>query len=386
MSVDSAKFPRFRPSSRHDKARQKIEALLALADVELGGKRPWDLRVHNEAMFSRIIAQGSLGLGEAYMDGWWDCPKLDEFFDRVLWARLDERVKHWADAFHVLLAKFYNFQRPGRAFHIGRHHYDIGNDLYQRMLDKRMVYSCGYWKHASTLDEAQEAKLDLVCRKLNLQPGMHVLDVGCGWGGAARYMAEKYQVQVTGVTVSEEQAQLARDNCRGLKVEILLQDYRKIEGKFDRIFSIGMFEHVGYKNYRTYMGAVRRHLAEDGLFLLHTIGGNVPVTKPDLWIGRYIFPNSMLPSASQITQALEGLFVLEDWHSFGVDYDKTLMQWYRNFVSHWGALKANYGERFFRMWTYYLLSNAGSFRSRQAQLWQLVLSARGVRNGYASSR
>jgi cyclopropane-fatty-acyl-phospholipid synthase len=249
-----------------------------------------------------------------------------------------------------------------------------------------MIYSCGYWKDAATLDEAQEAKLDLVCRKLGLQPGMRVLDIGCGWGGTAQFAAERYGVSVVGVTVSAEQAAYARRLCEGLDVEIRLADYRTPDGTFDRVLSIGMFEHVGYKNYAEFMRVVRRRLADDGLFLLHTIGGNRSVKRSDPWTDRYIFPNSMLPSARQIAATIEGTFVLEDWHGFGPDYDRTLIEWHRNVERHWPELEAKYGERFRRMWTYFLLSSAGGFRARKNQLWQLVLSPHGVPGGYCAAR
>ncbi len=366
--------------------RARVDELLALAGVRIGGERPWDLHVHDDRLYARVLAEGSLGLGESYMDGWWDCPQLDEFIHRVLAAELDTRVQPWTDALHVLRARLVNLQRPGRAFRIGRHHYDIGNDLFSRMLDRRMIYSCGYWKDAATLDEAQEAKLDLVCRKLGLEPGMKVLDIGCGWGGTARYAAERYGVSVVGVTVSVEQASWARRLCEGLDVRILLEDYRKVAGTFDRVLSIGMFEHVGYKNYATFMGIVRRHLADDGLFLLHTIGGNRAARRTDRWTDRYIFPDSHLPSARQIAAAIEGRFVLEDWHGFGPDYDQTLLCWHRNVERHWPDLRDRYGERFHRMWTYFLLSRAGGVRARKNQLWQLVLSPHGVRGGYCAPR
>jgi cyclopropane-fatty-acyl-phospholipid synthase len=366
--------------------RRRVEELLAFAGVEIGGSRPWDIQVHDERLYARVLAQGTLGLGESYMDGWWDGDKLDEFFHRVLRAKLEDRVRPLADGFRALRARAINLQRSSRAFEIGRRHYDIGNDLYRCMLDRRMMYSCGYWKDAKSLDESQEAKLDLVCRKLGLRPGMRVLDIGCGWGGAVQYAAERYGVEAVGITVSEEQVRLARQMCEGLPVEIRLQDYRELNEEFDRIFSIGMFEHVGCRNYGTFMRTVRRCLKSDGLFLLHTIGGNRSVNTTDPWMARYIFPRSVLPSATRITEACEGVFIIEDWHNFGTDYDKTLMEWYRNFERGWDSLKARYDERFRRMWTYYLLSCAGSFRARKIQLWQLVLSPEGVPGGYVAPR
>ena len=371
---------------RHDASRERAEELLAYAGVRIDGGRPWDIQVHDERLFDRVLAQGSLGLGESYMDGWWDCDRVDAFIQHVMSADLDTRIVPWRDGLRVLRARLLNLQRPGRAFEIGRRHYDLGNDLFTRMLDARMIYSCGYWARAESLDEAQEAKLDLVCRKLELRPGMRLLDIGCGWGGTARFAAERYGASVVGLTVSEEQAALARHACAGHEVEIRLQDYRDLEGRFDRVLSIGMFEHVGVKNYRAFFDVVRRHLADDGLFLLHTIGSNRSLRKNDPWTERYIFPNSMLPSAMQIAAAIEGRFVLEDWHGFGPDYDRTLLAWHANVERRWPELAGRYGERFHRMWSYFLLSSAGGFRARKNQVWQLVLSPKGVPGGYRAPR
>ncbi|MDF1578661.1 MAG: cyclopropane fatty acyl phospholipid synthase, partial [Desulfobulbales bacterium] len=321
---------------------------------------------------------GSLALGETYMKGWWESAGLDELIKRMLRAELKEKLKSWKDELRVLQAKLINYQSRVRAFQVGKKHYDLGNDLYDAMLDKRMIYSCGYWKNANNLDEAQEAKLDLVCRKLRIEPGMTVLDIGCGWGGTARFIAERCGAKVVGVTVSEEQAELARMKNRGLPVEIRLADYRSLDGKFDRILSIGMFEHVGYKNYPVFMKIAGKLLKEDGLFLLHTIGANHSTSRIDPWIERYIFPNANLPSARQLSSASENIFVMEDWHNFGPYYDTTLLEWYGNFERNWPSLKGKYGEEFYRMWKYYLLSCAGSFRARYCQLWQVVFSPKGT--------
>ncbi|HKJ04412.1 MAG TPA: cyclopropane fatty acyl phospholipid synthase [Geopsychrobacteraceae bacterium] len=366
--------------------RNRVENLLAQADISIDGNQPWDVQVHKQGLFRRVLAQGTIGAGEAYMDGWWDCHSLDQFICRFLRAQLEQKFRAPAVVVDALKARLSNRQSRSRAFKVGQHHYDIGNDLYGHMLDSRMIYSCGYWPQATTLEQAQEKKLDLVCRKLKLQPGMRVLDIGCGWGGTARYIAERYEVEVVGCTVSAEQSSLAQQRCRDLPVQILLQDYRTISGTFDRILSIGMFEHVGYKNYRTYMETVARLLKDDGLFLLQSIGVNKSTITVDPWVERYIFPNSMLPSVKQIATASEGLFIVEDWHNFGPDYDKTLMAWYANFVAAWPKLRNSYGQRFYRMWCYYLLSCAGAFRARENQLWQIVLSKKGFLDGYRASR
>ena len=368
-------------------AKQTMAGLLAQADIQIDGNRAWDVQVHNSKLYSRVLAGGSLALGESYMDGWWDCKALDEFFNRILKVAMDKKVKGLNNLiFAIFKAKITNLQKKARAYEIGKKHYDIGNDLYKNMLDKKMVYSCGYWNDAKTLDQAQEAKLDLICKKVGLKPGMDVLDIGCGWGSFAKYAAEKYKVNVVGITVSKEQVALGTKLCKGFPVDIRLQDYRTLDQKFDRIISIGMFEHVGYKNFRTYMKIVHKCLKPEGLFLLHTIGGNKSVIMNDPWINKYIFPNGMLPSAKQITKSAEGLFVLEDWHNFGADYDKTLMVWHDNFKKNWDKIKHNYDKRFYRMWIYYLLCCAGSFRSRKNQLWQIVFSKSGVRDGYQSVR
>jgi cyclopropane-fatty-acyl-phospholipid synthase len=359
-----------------------IEYLLSLADVTVNGSQPWDIHINNDNFYHRIIKHGSLGLGEGYMDGWWDSPKVDEFICRVLKASLQKRVFSLQDIFCYLGAILTNQQCVKRSYTVGEKHYDIGNELYEHMLDKHMIYSCGFWKKAKTLDEAQEDKLDMVCRKLELKPGMRVLDIGCGWGGMAEFAARNCGVEVLGITISREQVVLAQKRCEGLPIEIRLQDYRSLDETFDRVLSLGMFEHVGYKNYRTFMTKVCSLLKDDGLFLLHTIGSNTSQRTNDTWINKYIFPNSMLPSAKQISAAIEGVFVLEDWHNFGADYDKTLMHWFENFKNSWNILKQDYDERFFRMWKYYLLSCAGSFRARYNQLWQIVLSPKGVAGGY----
>ncbi len=369
-----------------DTFRKKASDLLKHADVTINGNRKCDIQVHNDELFKRVFAEGSLGLGEAYIEGWWDCEALDDFFYRVLSAGLDRKIKPVREIGTWLKAFVSNLQRPSRAFRIGEHHYDIGDDLYEAMLDKLMTYSCGYWKNTRSLDIAQKNKLELVCEKLGLREGMRVLDIGCGWGGALKYAAENFGVKGLGITVSRNQAEKAKKMCSGLPVEIKLQDYRDLRGSFDRIWSIGMIEHVGVKNYRTFMQVVRRSLKPDGLFLLHTIGGNRSVFKSDAWINKYIFPNSMIPSIRQIALSFENLFVMEDWHNFGADYDKTLMHWYKNVLKHKEQLSEQYSQRFFRMWRYYLLSCAGSFRARKNNLWQVVLSPDGVPGGYQTVR
>jgi cyclopropane-fatty-acyl-phospholipid synthase len=357
--------------------------ILSAAGIELNGNRPWDLQVKDGRFYYRVLKEGSLGLGESYMDGWWDCEELDAFFVRLVPTDPEaELKKNLRLLLYTLGAEILNPGRKSHAFHIGERHYDIGNDLFKSMLDRRMVYSCGYWKDARNLDEAQEAKLELICRKLGLKAGDRVLDIGCGWGSFAKHAAERYGAEIVGITVSKEQLSLGRELCRGLPVELRLQDYRDVKERFDHIVSVGMFEHVGLKNYRTYMKKADQCLKDHGLFLLHTIGSNVSEVACDPWLAKYIFPNSLIPSLKQITTAVEGLFTVENLHNFGFYYDATLMAWFKNFNNNWHLLKDRYGERFYRMWKYYLLSSAGAFRCRGKHVWQFVLSKKGVPGGY----
>jgi cyclopropane-fatty-acyl-phospholipid synthase len=367
---------------------KKVQDLLALADIEINGSRPWDIKVHNNKLSDRVLAGGSLALGESYMDGWWDVESLDTFFVKLLGAKLNEAVHDdWGLILSAIKARLFNSQKVSRAFQIGEKHYDVDDSVYGAMLDENRTYTCGYWKEGvNDLASAQNAKLDLICKKLGLKKGDRVLDIGCGWGSFAKYASTHYGASVVGVTVSKNQAEYARKACGDLPVEFRLQDYRSIDEKFDHIVSIGMFEHVGMKNYKTYMKVARRCLKDDGLFLLHTIGGNKSVRGGDPWISKYIFTNSMLPSIAQIGKSIENIFVMEDWHNFSADYDKTLMAWYSNFVNNWVKTGEKRDERFVRMWRYYLLACAASFRLRNNQLWQIVLSPNGVKGGHKTIR
>lgn len=359
-------------------AKSVVQDLLSLAGIQVNGDRAFDVQVKDERVYSRWLKETEMGLGESYMDGWWECNALDEMINKILCAHLEQKVKrNLKTALFILSTKIFNLQTKSKSKEVGRRHYDLGNELFQKMLDPYMNYSCGYWKKAGNLNEAQEAKMDIICKKLELKPGMRVLDIGCGWGGFAKYAAEKYGVNVRGVTISKQQAKFAKEFCKGLPVEIRLQDYRSVEGRFDAILSIGFFEHVGYKNYNTYMKLVGKCLSDDGISLLHTIGNNTSTTYVNGWTNKYIFPNGMLPSIAQIANAAEKLFVIEDLHNFGPYYDKTLMAWNANFEKAWPKLKSMYDERFYRMWRYYLLSSAGGFRARFNQLWQFVMTKPG---------
>ncbi|MBZ0057370.1 MULTISPECIES: cyclopropane fatty acyl phospholipid synthase [unclassified Leclercia] len=373
-------------SVRKDNWYRIINEMLSRAGITINGPASFDLQVKHPDFFKRVLQEGSLGLGESYMDGWWECERLDIFFNNVLRAGLEQQLpSHLKDTLRIAAARLFNLQSKKRAWIVGKEHYDLGNDLFSRMLDPAMQYSCGYWKQATSLQQAQQDKLRLICEKLQLEPGMRVLDIGCGWGGLAEFMAQHYGVSVVGVTISAEQQRMAQARCAGLDVAILLQDYRDLNDQFDRIVSVGMFEHVGPKNYPTYFKVVDRNLKPDGLFLLHTIGSRKTDHRVDPWIDKYIFPNGCLPSVRQIANASEPHFVMEDWHNFGADYDTTLMAWHERFIASWPEIADNYSERFKRMFSYYLNACAGAFRARDIQLWQVVFS-RGVEHGLRVAR
>jgi len=358
-------------------AARKVAEILALAGVRINGPRAWDLRVQDERFFRRVLAEGSIGLGESYMDGWWNVERLDEFFTRIQRAELYTKVGGWGAILLALKARILNLQASSRARQVAQDHYDLGNDLYQAMLDKNMQYTCGYWPDATTLDEAQESKMCLIARKLELSPGSKVLELGGGFGTLARFMARNFGCEVVSYNISHEQVAFGKELCKGLPVRFEEKDYREAAGEpqqFDRVVSVGLCEHVGPRNYRTFLDLAHGRLRDGGLFLLHTIGTNQSFPHTDPWIDKYIFPNGTLPSVAQLGQAMEGLWVVEDWHNFGPDYDKTLLCWWENLERAWPGLRVKYGARFYRMWKYYLMACAGGFRARRLQLWQIVLS------------
>lgn len=361
------------------KNAKKITAkLLSYADIIINGKNNYDIQITDDRFYHAVFSKGELGFGESYMNGWWNCDRVDELVFRILKARLDKRFRHNFSAIALgIETRLFDLQSKRRAFIVGKEHYDIDNRLFQLMLDKTMSYSCAYFTDDESLDIAQERKIELICKKLALEPGMKLLDIGCGWGGLAKYAAINYGVSVTGITVSERQASFAKSLCDKLPVEIILEDYRDIKGKYDRIVSVGMFEHVGYKNYKTFMKVVNSVLKDNGLFLLHTIGGNISSTSAGAWTQKYIFPNGMLPSIKQIGRSIEDIFVMENWNNIGINYYKTLMCWYDNFTKNWDKIKDRYNNRFYRMWIYYLLSSAGAFKARENQVWQILLSKQG---------
>lgn len=370
-----------------NKYKHVVEQMLIKAGVKINGPESFDILVKNEDFYKRVLAKGSLGLGESYMDGWWDCEKLDEFIFKILRANLYKQVSfNWTTIKTVLRSKLFNRQSLIGAKEVAEKHYDLSHELYESFLDPYNQYTCGYFKGTNDLNKAQEQKLQLICEKLQLKSADKVLDIGCGWGGFAKFASLNFGCHVTGITISKQQAAYAREFAKGLSVDIQEVDYRELSGLYDKILVCGMIEHVGYKNYKKFFQIVHDHLTKDGLFLLHTVGSNKSVINGDPWLTKYIFPNGMLPSVKQLAGTTESLFILEDLHNFGAHYHNTLMAWHENFIKNWPSLKKDYDERFYRMWRYYLQSFAGFLKARKAQLWQMVFSKEGVLGGYKSIR
>jgi cyclopropane-fatty-acyl-phospholipid synthase len=370
-----------------NKTQATINQLAAAANITINGSKPYDIKVHDDRFYKKALTQRELGVGEAYMDGWWSSNQLDETIARLLSINIREKLPVTPILVKsVLVGSLANRQKLGRAHKNASAHYNIGNDLYEKMLDKRMLYTCAFWEKAKDLEKAQEAKIDRVCQKLHLKPGMTLLDLGCGWGGFAEYAAKNYGAKVTGVNVASEQVKIARQRTHGLTVKILQKDYRQITGKYDRIVSIGIMEHIGPKNYRTFLAKCNQLLKDDGIMLHHTMGNNSSVNYVDPWTDKYIFPSGVIPSLAQLSKAAENMLIIEDLENFGPDYDKTLMAWHKNFVNSYPKLKDTYDERFYRMWEYYLLSCAAAFRVRKLQLYQIVMRKAGPSEAYRGYR
>ena len=356
-----------------------IKEMLESIGIKINGDNPWDIRVRDERVFPRMLRSKNMGLGESYMEGWWDCDQVDTFIHKILTARIDSKIKAGLKfLIPTLSAVLFNMQSKVRSHIVAEQHYDLDNELFMSFLDPYNQYSCAYFDETDDLNEAQQKKINLICKKISLNKNDQVLDVGCGWGGLAKFIAKHYGCMVTAINISEKQTSYAREFCKGLPVEILQRDYRDIAGSFDKIISVGMFEHVGRKNYKVFMRVIHNCLKDNGIFLLQTIGRNESAVQCDPWINKYIFPNGMLPSLAQIGKAVEGLFVIEDLHNLGPHYEKTLIAWRENFQKAWAKLKTRYDDRFKRMWEYYLLSCAGAFRARDIQVWQLVCTKYGT--------
>ncbi len=363
------------------KSEASLRTILQKADLELNGSGPGDPQILDDRAYSMIASGGSLAIGEAYMDKLWDCSDLSVLISRIHEKKIYRDIVALDHLPLIIKGVFSNLQSRARSFMVAREHYDLGDDLYTAMLDKRMVYTSGMWKGASSLEEAQERKLDQVCQKLALQSGDRLLDIGCGWGSLMKFAAENYGVRAVGLTVSEGQTALGRKMCEGLPVEFIIQDYREYydaEG-FDHVASIEMIEAVGPKNFRTYFEKAHELLRPGGHFFLQAIGSEDAVPKADRWMDKYIFRNGILPSLPQIERASRGLFNFEYLDNIGPDYDPTLMAWWERFDAAYPTLKANnpvYDERFYRMWKFYLQSCAGLFRAKVTHDWHILFSKR----------
>ena len=357
--------------------REQCVTLLESAGITVGGDLPHDIQVHDDRFWARVLRDRELGLGESYQEGWWDARRLDELLVRILTADLQSAVRSSPTLLlHVARSRLTNRQTTGRAARNARAHYDIGNDLYLRMLGPEMVYSCALWEGTDDLQAAQVAKMELICQKLHLQPGMRLLDIGCGWGGFARHAAIHHGATIVGISPAGEQVVEARRRAGDLPVEFHQQDYREVTGTYDRIVSIGMMEHVGPRNYREFFDRCGDLLTDDGLMLHHTIGSNESTQSVDAWFDRYIFPGGVVPSLHQIAGAAQPRWAIEDVQNLGPDYDRTLRSWHSNIEARWDEVP-DYDERFRRTWRYYLLSSAASFRVRNLQLFQIVFSRTG---------
>jgi cyclopropane-fatty-acyl-phospholipid synthase len=357
------------------------------------GHEPLDatLIVHDNRFFRRVLLGSDIGLGEAYMDGDWSSPDL------VTLTRLMIRnlalVEQRGGPGRALVRLFGGVARrlrdnsiTGSRQHI-HEHYDLGNDFFRLFLDDQLMYSCGYYETGrETLELAQQAKLDQICRKLDLRPGDHVLEIGTGWGGFAAWAATRYGCRVTTTTISEEQYRHARDwvarlGDAGSRIEVLLADYRQLSGRYDKIVSIEMFEAVGLNHYDDYFGAVDRLLKPDGSMLLQTITMDEQHFpryhgSPD-WIEKYIFPGGELASIGEILESLTRVTSMSLYHAenLGTHYARTLHDWrarYRRQIERVQAL--GFGERFVRMWDLYLAYCEAAFLERHTGVFQLVLN------------
>jgi cyclopropane-fatty-acyl-phospholipid synthase len=368
-----------------------FENLLEGTDVRLGGDRPWDIRVNRDRLYRRAL-RGSLGIGEAYIDGDWDCDALDELFRRVLSVNTQKKpLIRAARAWRSFQSRVMNLQTRKRSRAVAEEHYDIDHRMYALFLGPWNQYTCCFFDGTNDLERAEVIKLEMLCDKLELKPGMRLLDIGCGWGGFAKYAASTRGCEVTGISLSDEQIRYANDYTHGLPVTIRKLDYRDLPDSglapFDRISIVGMIEHVGYKNYAGLLEIVHQMLKPDGLFLLHTIGNNEHSTVVDPWMEKYIFRNSMAPAMSHLANAAEGRFVVEDWENYGHYYSPTLQAWHDRFNANWDRIRSlktarPFDDRFRRLWNYYLMSSKAAFDVEQLHLWQIVMtrcnSGRGV--------
>jgi len=369
-------------SRSKDKPRALIEEMFAKADVRIDGSRPFDIQVRDDRFYRRVLSNPSLGIGESYMDGWWECEDIVEMVARFIRANLHKpSAADLKFVAHFLWIQMSGLGKRSKAFEVGQAHYDLGNDLFEAMLDKRMIYSCAYWKDAVTLEQAQEHKLDLICRKISLKPGMKVLEIGCGWGGWAKFAAEKYRVEVVGLTVSKEQQAYAQKSCAGLPVEFRLQDYRDLPAgeRYDKLVSIEMLEAVGHRYLGEWCRVAARAVKPDGLMALQYItcadARYEELRRGVDFIQKHIFPGGLILSANRLNDLLAsaGGFVLHALEDMGQDYARTLRAWREEFNRRAAAVRQlGFDERFLRKWNYYLAYCEAAFALRNISVVQTV--------------
>ncbi len=374
------------PSRPQPEPPRVISDLLADVGLSINGNQPWDIQIYDEKVYRMILYKGSLGFGVAYMEGLWEAEQLDETFHRLLSADLDRKLKGWARVRLLTEAvrhRIFNLQSQERAFTVAHKHYDIGNDVFEAMLDSTMSYSCAYWEHADNLEQAQQHKLDMICRKLALKPGEHLLEIGCGWGGFAQYAAETIGARVTGVTISQAQHDYAVERMKRLglddRVEIVMMDYRDIKGQFDAVVSIEMFEAVGESYWGTYFTKLHDVLKKGGKAGLQiiTIADEMFEdyrSRAD-FIQKYVFPGGMLPSAQKLLEQTQaaGLKAVSSFR-FGGDYAETLKQWGQRFEDAWkeGRIKG-FDAHFRKLWLFYLAYCEAGFRTQRTNVVHLEL-------------
>jgi cyclopropane-fatty-acyl-phospholipid synthase len=350
------------------------------------------LNVSDDSVWYDIITKANLGIAEGYMHGKIDVDPLPLFLSLLNDTSIGTRRKEKFDVLGMVIGAIeaptqmmgwlFNLQTKELSSRVTKQHYDAGNDLYEVMLGPSMSYTCAYWKDAENLDQAQEAKFNLIMRKLELQPGMKVADLGMGWGTAAAYMHKHGKVNVTGVSLSEKQVEWAQNNLVKDGLRFIWSDYREhcedpdIVGTYDRIYSIGMFEHIGPKNYEPFFKCIKALLKPDGLAVVHTIGEPDFVAASDQFLEKYIFPGAVIPTLPMATKAFEHHFILEDFQNFGHDYSKTLAAWHVNSLKFFRENPNAYSPEFQRMWEYYLKMCEALFELRINQLWHFVLSPR----------
>jgi cyclopropane-fatty-acyl-phospholipid synthase len=352
-----------------------------------GTGTPVVLHIRDEALLRRLVTNTELALGEGYTDGHitFGNDDLHGFFRLAITNQTAQGMPAWVAPLETLrhyLGRLRTFNPMGRARRNVAHHYDLSGALYDLFLDADKQYSCAYFARPDmTLDEAQEAKKHHIAGKLLIEPGMRILDIGCGWGGMGLTLARDYGARVVGVTLSQEQHKVATDRARaaGLadRVDFRLTDYRNVTETFDRIVSVGMFEHVGVPHFREYFRTVHDRLAPDGIALIHTIGRTVPPSYTSPWIEKYIFPGGYVPSMSEMMGAIEkeNLYTT-DVEYLRLHYAETLRHWYDRFTDRIGDAARLYDERFCRMWRYYLVACEQTFRHGHQCVFQVQMAHR----------